>query len=67
MTEQQTPRTGPHIVGDDESVPTFESVGGDDMRAGVRSLLLGHQLYDLRSSGGGICAPLYSTGIPPSG
>src|SRR5690625_1702300 len=27
----------------------------------------GHQLYDLRTSGGGTVAPLYSTGIPPSG
>src|SRR6202012_5258547 len=26
-----------------------------------------HQLYDLRWSGGGIFAPLYSTGTPPSG
>ena len=27
----------------------------------------GHQLYDLRWSGGGVVAPLYSTGTPPSG
>ena len=27
----------------------------------------GHQLYDLRSSGGGTVPPLYSTGMPPSG
>ena len=26
-----------------------------------------HQVYDLRWSGGGISAPLYSTGMPPSG
>ncbi len=26
-----------------------------------------HYLYALRSSGGGMRAPLYSTGIPPSG
>src|SRR4051794_726822 len=26
-----------------------------------------HQLYDLLCSGGGIVAPLYSTGMPPSG
>ncbi len=30
-------------------------------------VLLRHQLYALRSSGGGIVAPLYSTAIPPSG
>src|SRR5690625_530867 len=29
--------------------------------------LLAHQLYDLRLSGAGIVAPLYSTGMPPSG
>ena len=27
----------------------------------------GHQLYSRRWSGGGMLAPLYSTGIPPSG
>src|SRR5699024_7972263 len=26
-----------------------------------------HQLYDLRSSGGGMVPPLYSTGMPPRG
>ena len=26
-----------------------------------------HQLYDLRSSGGGMEPPLYSTGMPPRG
>ena len=34
---------------------------------GAGRLGLGHQLYDLRVSGGGIVAPLYSTGMPPSG
>ena len=35
---------------------------------GLRELGVGaHQLYDLRWSGGGMVAPLYSTGIPPSG
>ena len=27
----------------------------------------GHQRYDLRVSTGGVAAPLYSTGMPPSG
>ena len=40
---------------------------------GVQVLLLAgcvrgrHQLYDLRSSGGAMVPPLYSTGMPPSG
>jgi hypothetical protein len=33
----------------------------------VLGSVLAHQLYDLRVSGGGMLAPLYSTGIPPSG
>ena len=32
-----------------------------------RVCLYRHQLYDLRWSGGGICAPWYSTGMPPNG
>ena len=48
---------------------------GDAVRVGVArrcgsacvDRLVAHQLYDLRSSGGGICAPLYSTGMPPRG
>ncbi len=28
---------------------------------------ISHQVYDLRWSAGGMVAPLYSTGIPPSG
>ena len=38
--------------------------------AGVEGALVGdvgHQEYDLRWSGGGMVAPLYSTGMPPSG
>ena len=39
-------------------------------RVGVQVLLVlcaGHQLYDLRWSGGGTDPPLYSTGMPPKG
>ena len=43
----------------------FTVTGGDwDTVVGRR---VGHQLYDLRWSGAGIWAPLYSTGMPPSG
>src|SRR5665648_442575 len=43
MTEQQTPHAGPHIVRDDESVPTFESVGGDWSEIAEEAARLGEE------------------------
>jgi len=43
MTEQQRPQTGPHIVRDDESVPTFDSVGGDWSEIAEEAARLGEE------------------------
>jgi len=43
MTEQQRPQAGPHIVRDDESVPTFESVGGDWSEIAEEAARLGEE------------------------
>ena len=53
----------------DDLVPVLtadhdERVGSPALGRGV---WCAHQLYALRSSGGGISAPWYSTGMPPNG
>src|SRR5262249_2344387 len=61
----------PHV--DDEPLLGYLGGGGDDLvpvlAADVVDAALSFRRheYDLRSSGGGIVAPRYSTGIPPSG
>ncbi len=65
----------PVAAGDGEDPALGGVVAGGVVGAGVGGRLehlaglIGgaHQLYDLRWSGAGMVAPLYSTGIPPSG
>src|SRR6185312_16822023 len=71
---------GPHVDDDafagidtargfDDLVPVLATGDHEGLAGAVVRRFSGsaHQLYALRSSGGGICAPLYSTGIPPRG
>jgi hypothetical protein len=58
--------TGDGVDGALGGLPGARRVGVGRAGRGQGLVVHGHA-YDLRSSGGGTCAPLYSTGTPPSG
>jgi hypothetical protein len=51
----------------DDRIPVAAGDGEDLALARFSLGGVGHYWYDLLRSGGGISAPLYSTGTPPSG